>query len=419
MNNDILHDAFLSNKKKAVLNAIFFILSITGLLIAIIDLINYGLVSKSLVQLIGTFIIFIISLDFFIRQNIPQSALAFGVFGITFLSYRYISYNTYLAPTVIWLTALAPSMAWVSDKKYAWITCVLSNLAILGCCTYIYLENGIPPQGPEQIYILSGVVIGSYLTLLITESQGLYLRYLEQKINYEKQELHQGQLASLGELAGNIAHEMNNPLQVIKGNASILRRKVEKLDSHTGSTQELLEDVNKASKYAQNIDRTVDRTKKLIDNLLQLARQPLNEAENTETSLTEIWNQAYPLIENRLREHNTSISFFNMEKKFYARPELMAQILMNLIRNSLYEIKDQENSWIRIEFRETYLDIVDSGPALGIEAQKKIMTPFYTTKEKNGTGLGLPLCASLMKQMGGDFEIPHQQEHATFRLILP
>jgi signal transduction histidine kinase len=97
----------------------------------------------------------------------------------------------------------------------------------------------------------------------------------------------------------------------------------------------------------------------------------------------------------------------------------LAQVLLNLIRNSLYEIKDQENSWIRVEFRETYIDIVDSGPGIDPETQRKIMTPFYTTKENSGTGLGLPLCASLMKQMGGDFIIPSQQDHATFRLILP
>ncbi len=412
-----LEDNFLVQRKAKILAVLFVLLSTTGTMIFAYEVLQNGLQQSAITQGLGTLFILITTADFFVRKSIYQSTLVFTVFTLVFLTFRYLQYGQFLAPSVIWFTALPPSLAWITGKKTATTAQVFICLILIGCGLHFFHNLQLNPNRADLIYLFSAMVISSYLTYIISDTQALYYHHIEEKIQLEKQEMHQGQLASLGELAGNIAHEINNPLQVIKGNSSLLSRKLKKLK--VTEDEENLELQTKLIKYAKNIDRTVDRTRTIIESLLKLAKKPEDNPQLSLTSLSEVWNQAYPLLESKTRDHKASISFFNMEKKFYAQPEYLAQILLNLVGNSLFEISDQDNPWIRIEFRNDHIDIVDSGHGLTEEVQKKILAPFYTTKGNKGTGLGLPLCSALMKQMGGSLEIPQKQDHTTFRLILP
>lgn len=415
----MLEDDFIKKKKESILAATFAILATTGLIILVLDLFQLGWVFKTQVQALATAFIFAITLDFYLRRNITQAALIFAFFTLVFLTTRYITYRAYLAPSVLWFIAFPPIISWIANKKIGLASLIASFMAMTSCWLYFYIQLQLRPVNSDIIFIFSAFIISSYLTYIVTQTQSLYAHHLEEKVNFQRKELHQSQLASLGELAGNIAHEINNPLQVMKGNATQLKKKILKLQEETFDQEESIERIHKIHHHANNIDRTVDRTKKIIDSLLKLSRQPEQEVTLEETSLSDVWNQAYPLLEHSVRQSKASISFFNMEKKFKARPELMAQILINLIKNSLFEIENSDNPWIRIEYRDGHIDIVDSGKPFDDDFKEKALKPFYTTKGNQGTGLGLPLCVALMRQMGGDFDIPAGQTHATFRLILP
>lgn len=414
---EVIEDDFLIQKKTSILNAVFLTMSITGILVSTFEYFSYGLSTNFIIQISGTLFILIATVDLFTRKNIHQSAVIFTTFSLIFLNIRYYTYSSYMAPSVIWLTALAPSITWVSGRKFGVLSFVAATLSIIANATILYMQSGTAFTRPDVIFLGSSIITAGFLTYVIAQTQELYYHHLEEKINIEITEIHRGQLASLGELAGNVAHEMNNPLHVIKGNSSRLYRKLE--DLNVDQTEENLNLKKKLQTYAQSIDRTVDKTKTIVDSLLKLSRKGEDDVTLVSTSLTEVWNQAYPLLDSKIRQSNASISFFNMEKKFHGHPEYLAQILINLVSNSLYEINTQDKPWVRVEFRNNRIDVVDSGEGIKEDEKNKVLTPFYTTKGNKGTGLGLPLCAALMKQMGGELTIPKEQDHTTIRLLLP
>lgn len=414
---DSLEDDALIERKIKILAVLFSFLSITGLLILFLEMMKGGLDGESKTQALGTVIIILTTADFFIRKNVTQSTNFFSLFALSFITYRYVEYRVYMAPSVIWMAAFPPSYAWVGRGRKGVPALIVMYTLLLSICAHFYFNHSIVPTRMDVIYIFSAIVVSGYLTYIITETQDLYYYHIQEKIAFEKQQLHKDQLASLGELAGNIAHEINNPLQVIKGNSSLISRKIGNLEVTDSEDNKAF--IKKLEKYATNIDRTVDKTKSIVESLLKLSRKSEDVVTLSETTLADVWNEAYPLLEEKIRQGNASISFFNMEKKFKAQPEYLAQILTNLISNSLFEIKNSDNPWVRIELNKGNIDVVDSGPGLNQEAREKILTPFYSTKGNQGTGLGLPLCTALMERMGGELTIPEVQEHATIRLILP
>jgi len=221
--------------------------------------------------------------------------------------------------------------------------------------------------------------------------------------------IHKGQLETIGELAGNIAHEINNPLQVIKGNAYKLHKK---LKQKYPEEETLI-------RYSTNIDRTVDRTNTLITGLLRLSRTG-EKVEVTSTPFKETWGLVYGLMEQKLAKSNVALSIKNMDLIVNANIEYLSQVIINIIRNSIHEIDNTEKPWIIVDVRKNHIDIIDSGKGIEKALEDKILTPFFTTKKaEEGTGLGLSLCHNLMVKMGGDLTYESGRENTTFRLHLP
>ena len=219
-------------------------------------------------------------------------------------------------------------------------------------------------------------------------------------------------MASIGQLAANVAHEINNPLAAIIANAQLLRRDLSDADEDTIDSLKLIETAG-------------DRAAKIVSNLLESARRE-KHYEFEEISLNETIEDAISLLRYEINKRSVSIKLdLSKEIPFiFANKNQLKGVWINLINNALGAI-DSERGKIsistRYEIKEFYVVLSDNGKGIPPEHQNRIFEPFFTTKEAGkGTGLGLSVSLQVIKEHHGDIEFESTPGKGTkFIVILP
>jgi two-component system, NtrC family, sensor kinase len=228
-----------------------------------------------------------------------------------------------------------------------------------------------------------------------------------------------GKLASLGELAAGIAHEINNPVAVMVEEAGWMQDLLQEDDLKKSANLE---------EFTQSLSqiRTQGvRCKQITHKLLSFARKtdPRPQALRMNDLVTEVVN----LCQQRAVYATTKIST-DLEPNLpiiYASPTEMQQVLMNLINNSLDAIDSSKggNVTIATRIRDGFvvIDVADDGPGIPEAYLQRIFDPFFTTKPPGkGTGLGLSICYGIVSKMGGEISVNSAPELGTaFHILLP
>lgn len=229
--------------------------------------------------------------------------------------------------------------------------------------------------------------------------------------------MNSSKMAALGEMAGGIAHEVNNPLAVIRGYSDLLRRV--KIDN----------DVSKAKvlSLSESISRTVDRIAKIISGLRRFARDGTSDTFERK-NVSELLDEVLQFGFEKIKQDNIEL-ILNVDKELDMDCQAiqMQQVLINLVNNAHYELKNlqQESKWIRIEASEfeagwVRISIEDNGSGIPKELQQKIMQPFFTTKPVGaGTGLGLSISKGIINTHKGRFYLDEHSSGAKFIIELP
>ncbi len=216
--------------------------------------------------------------------------------------------------------------------------------------------------------------------------------------------LAQSKMASLGEMAAGIAHEINNPLSIIRGRAFLLKEKTPDL---------------KMSEDLDLIEQNCIRIEKIVRSLRSVSRNSsLDPFE--EVTVLSLVEEAFVIAKERFRERSLQLDVVvdNRISEFdrtRARPAEIVQVLVNLLNNAFDAIHDQTEGWSRIgvilEDENFLIEVVDSGPKISPDVELRMMEPFFTTKSTGkGTGLGL----SVSKQF-----IENHQSILTYDLNSP
>ena len=219
-------------------------------------------------------------------------------------------------------------------------------------------------------------------------------------------------LASLGEMASTIAHEINNPLTVISGYSTMIKNSLHK--------EERLELAKKANKIHENSVRIA----KIIKGLKTISRDGENDPPQR-IKVSDLVEDINSISIFRLSERRTELSFeYPAEMEVEINVTQLGQVLVNLINNSIDAIEHLEVKWIKIKFQkndgELFISVTDSGKGIPEEIIDKLMTPFFTTKELGkGTGLGLSLCKKIINQHGGKFFYNQHTLNTQFVLSIP
>lgn len=253
-----------------------------------------------------------------------------------------------------------------------------------------------------------GAVIVSIITTELVEAKK-NLRVQEAKAQYS------AKLASLGEMAAGVAHEVNNPLTIIQGSANIINRLLDE------------EPVDKKNLkiLTKKVMDTTDRISKTVKSLKSLSRNGDNDPK-VEVYVDQIIGISVDLCHQKAKTAGIDLRFPNVIPKviFMGREVQISQVLVNLLSNSMDAVKHLETKWIEIKVvaDQMWVDIlvIDSGEGIPKEIRARIMDPFFTTKDVNqGTGLGLSISKTIMSDHGGELSLLDREPHTTFRIRLP
>ncbi len=252
---------------------------------------------------------------------------------------------------------------------------------------------------------------------------------------------HSDRLASMGQMAAGVAHEVNNPAAFVTTNLEMLLDHLQVLERGYSYFEEELKNPVRAQEIRQelSLDQLVDESREMLhDNIEGLSRisaivRDLKNFSRIQKEAVEmvhpnqIVNAACNLVYNQIRHRAQLIKEQGNVVPLAGDRGKLTQVIMNLLLNAAQAIGDEgsENNFIRIR---TYIDgewivlsVMDSGPGVPEELRDKIFEPFFTTKGKDrGTGLGLSLCADIVRQHGGDLRLFSEVGRGSrFDVVLP
>jgi signal transduction histidine kinase len=225
-------------------------------------------------------------------------------------------------------------------------------------------------------------------------------------------------LASLGELAGSIAHEINNPLAIIAESAGWLRTRFNRAG---GIPEQVAADAELA---LDKIERAVDRARRISQNFLRFSRSP--DAIVRETNLGGLAAEVVELTSKTAYHHGVSVAVLSESEaatSLSTDPFQLRQVLLNLVTNAIQAVPEGGKVSIRLggDDQEVSAAVEDNGPGIPEENIERVFEPFFTTKpEGHGTGLGLAVSRGIVERLGGRIEIDNRPgEGCTFRVVIP
>ena len=220
-------------------------------------------------------------------------------------------------------------------------------------------------------------------------------------------------MASLGEMAANIAHEINNPLSIIQGRAEHLRLKLEKKEL---SNEELIASLEK-------IEKTSERIAKMIKGLSAISKSD-SEQDFKKVKLSDVISDSLDLFSEKLKNNGYSLEVSSVpDVQIECLGNQINQVFLNLVNNSIEALREKNEKWIRINFRmnksNLVIEFIDSGKGIEKSILDKIMLPFFTTKGTHGTGLGLSITNNIIVSHKGKFYYDNTKANTTFCIELP
>lgn len=225
----------------------------------------------------------------------------------------------------------------------------------------------------------------------------------------EQQILHSSKMAAVGQLAAGVAHEIRNPLGVIRNSSYLLKKNINSNPKIVNNSIEIIEN-------------SVERASGIIDNLLNFSR--LSSTNLTPVNVLQFIENILELNRKDMKKQNIIENLIcDPNLRCYLNIEALKHILINLISNAIDAMQDGGMLTIECysEDETLIINCIDTGCGIKKEDIDKIFNPFYTTKEPGkGTGLGLFIAYDQVQKIGGDIRVISSVDvGTTFTINLP
>jgi len=243
------------------------------------------------------------------------------------------------------------------------------------------------------------------------ETLHFVVKDIERRKLMENQMAQADRLASIGQLAAGIAHEINNPLGIILGYTQLLiRNKNPETEAYTD---------------LKTIEKHVKNCQLIVNDLLNFARnsQPAKEPININTLIDDVLEFILHHSDSKtcdiIRKYDLKAPLIWIDEK------KIKQVMLNLVMNACHAIKEKGEITITTGTNhladQVYIKVADSGYGIESKNLARIFDPFFTTKTTGeGTGLGLSVSYGIIKNHGGDIQVSGQPgKGSTFTVVLP
>ncbi|HCK08465.1 ATP-binding protein [bacterium] len=250
--------------------------------------------------------------------------------------------------------------------------------------------------------------------LAYIDSLTLENKRFEKRLKTSQAQLVQsGKMAAVGQLAAGVAHEVNNPLQIILSRVQLLVLRHQAQDG-------LVKDLHL-------IESNVKRISRIIRSLLDFARHNSGEEEHKEIDLVYLVNQTLNLMHHLLEKSRIDAQIHvdaDERSRIAGNTGEMEQVFLNLIINALQAMPDDGGELdIAIDRTEeqVIVRVQDTGEGIPEENLPRIFDPFFTTREETGgTGLGLSIIFGIVEKHNGRIEVDSDLDQGTtFTLTFP
>lgn len=261
------------------------------------------------------------------------------------------------------------------------------------------------------------------MTFSLRESRGETQRQNEAKLALEQRLGQTEKLATIGQLAAEIAHEVGTPLNVIAGRARSIQKKSKDPDA--------------VEHNAQIVAEQTARITRIIQRLLDFTRRKVGSAGKADVNINELTLTTMELLAGQFSSAKVRTRLERAEglPRIAGDPDRLQQVMINLLLNATQAMPDGgsvvvETALVRrarpgleggAEQTFVAFSVRDTGVGIPPDVRDKIFDPFYTTKEgQGGTGLGLAVCSGIVKEHDGWIDVEDGDGSGTmFRVYLP
>jgi PAS domain S-box-containing protein len=290
----------------------------------------------------------------------------------------------------------------------SWATPIISETGeAAGVIEVFKYTEGPPNNNAIQTLDICSSLTG--LAVMVHNSEESHKAYLANFTQTAK-------LASLGEMAAGIAHEINNPMTIIQGRAEQIAH----------ALRQNPPDLAKVSEVTDNIMKNVQRVAKIIKGLRSFARHT-GDSEYANVRVADVIYETLDFCSERFKVNGVQLRLAVIDEKLtiLARGPQISQVLLNLFNNAFDAVSDLHNErWIDITVSETFesvqITVTDSGSGITPEVSDRLFQPFFTTKGVDkGTGLGLSISHGIVTDHGGRIFVDLKCPNTRFVVELP
>lgn len=290
-------------------------------------------------------------------------------------------------------------------------------------------SSGVPWTGEVSFNSSEDKVIWYNLTLSVEhDDEGHILgflvlfydiseqKYVQDALKREQEVLaHTAKLASIGELAAGVGHEINNPLAIANGQMRILQRILEEQNVTDERINDCIAHYNEAT----------TRIKNIVSGLRSFARIDTDEVRVL--NVNKVIKSSIDLIKEIYSKDQVIMTFEESDLPHYVEGNegKIQQVLMNLFSNAKDALLDQNDDkfikvWTEVDHDKVCIHVMDNGCGIKEDVQSDIFNAFFTTKPLGvGTGIGLSLSQRIMEEHNGKISFESSSNGTTFNLILP
>lgn len=400
--------------------------SLVGIIVLILYLSGVIYLDLSIAIKVRTFFAILILLSVLIvlksRRNNFELVLNVGTFLQIFLLMLLVYTDTYTGQglgffSLIWLIPLFIMSAFYF-KPQVGILVILTNVFMILMLIFIregnYFHVHLTMPNFEGAFLLTLTLViffSSFLAFFIIQLNEI----LKDELNKQKGLLEESaKFQSLGQMASNLAHDVNNPLFTIQGKLHQMRNLL---------SQDRL-DLNKCDSFVEEVEETILKLSQIVKGISTFARQGTGD-QMVSVNVEELIQGIILLANYKIKLQNITLTV-DVEPQTYliCYPSYISQVLINLINNASDALESVDNKIIQIQafVANDFVEIHVRDNGLGVDPsiEKKIFESFYTTKKVGmGTGLGLSISSGLVKLHDGTLSYSRQGNMTDFTIKLP